>query len=62
MFALKFHNFSFSENKIRYVFIGISVILVIVLQLAALPFIIAIYILISLGCTIFKTRNKQIVK
>ncbi|MCK4345570.1 MAG: CDP-diacylglycerol--serine O-phosphatidyltransferase [Bacteroidales bacterium] len=62
MFALKFHNFSFSENKIRYVFIGISVILVIVLQLAALPFIIAIYILISLGCTIFKTRDKQIVK
>ena len=62
MFALKFHNFSFSENKIRYVFIGISVILVIVLQLAALPFIIAIYILISLGCTFFKTRDKQIRK
>ncbi len=61
MFALKFHNFSFSKNKIRYVFIGISVILVIVLQLAALPFIIAIYILISLGCTIFKTRDKQII-
>ncbi len=62
MFALKFHNFSFSENKIRYVFIGISAILVIVLQLAALPLIIALYILISLGCTIFKTRDKQIIK
>jgi CDP-diacylglycerol--serine O-phosphatidyltransferase len=48
VFALKFPDFSFRENRIRYVFIGISVILVIVLQFAALPLIIALYILISL--------------
>ncbi len=47
MFSLKFKNLKFSENKIRYFFIGISVILLISLHTVAIPIIILFYIILS---------------
>lgn len=47
MFALKFKNFSFKDNVLRYSFLAASVVALALLQIAALPFIIMAYILIS---------------
>jgi len=48
LFALKFHNLKWRENQYRYIFIMISVTLLIMLNYAAIPLIIIIYILLSL--------------
>lgn len=48
IFALKFKNFSWQENKIRFTFLILSVLLLISLQLVAIPVIIILYIVLSL--------------
>jgi CDP-diacylglycerol---serine O-phosphatidyltransferase len=48
MFNLKFKNLRLKENALRYVFLGITVLLIIFLQLYALPLIIVWYVLLSL--------------
>ncbi|MGB1313572.1 CDP-alcohol phosphatidyltransferase family protein [Bizionia paragorgiae] len=48
LFALKFKDWSFKNNAIRYLFILLCVVLLIVLQFAAIPLIILLYILMSL--------------
>jgi CDP-diacylglycerol--serine O-phosphatidyltransferase len=48
LFALKFKNFSWSDNKIRFTFIALAVLLLAVFQIVALPLIILSYILLSL--------------
>jgi CDP-diacylglycerol--serine O-phosphatidyltransferase len=48
LFALKFKDWSFKTNATRYVFLIISLVALIVLQFAAIPFIIALYIILSL--------------
>ena len=54
MFSLKFHNYGWKENRLRYVFIGISVILVTLIKLFAIPVIILCYIIVSSGRHIIK--------
>src|SRR5687768_17443173 len=48
IFALKFKNFSWSDNKVRFTFLGLSVLLLIIFQVAAIPLIILLYIGLSL--------------
>jgi len=48
MFSLKFTNFNFKKNWIRYFFLTLSAFLLIAFQLSAFPIIILLYILISL--------------
>lgn len=48
MFSLKFKNLSWNDNKARFILIGISILLFIFLQLLAFPFIILVFILMSL--------------
>lgn len=47
MFSLKFKNLSWSDNKVRFVFLILSALLLIVFQLAAFPFIILLYLVMS---------------
>jgi CDP-diacylglycerol--serine O-phosphatidyltransferase len=47
MFSLKFKSLGFRGNQIRYIFIVLSVILLILLQTVALPLIILLYISLS---------------
>lgn len=47
MFSLKFKSMGFKGNKIRYIFIVLSVILLILLHTIAIPLIIILYILLS---------------
>ncbi len=48
MFSLKFHNFKWADNKIRFIFLGLSLILLAVLQFVAIPIIIILYIILSI--------------
>lgn len=47
LFALKFKDFSFKNNKVKYIFLIISVLCLLFLRWAALPLIIILYVLIS---------------
>lgn len=47
LFALKFKHFKWKENEIRFVFLGLSLILLITLQFVGIPLIIILYILLS---------------
>lgn len=49
LFALKFKDFTWQHNKIRFTFLALSVLLLAVLQVAAIPVIILLYIGLSLG-------------
>jgi CDP-diacylglycerol--serine O-phosphatidyltransferase len=48
LFALKFKSFGFKGNEIRYFFIGLSLVLLISLQLVGIPLIIILYVFLSL--------------
>lgn len=48
LFALKFKSFAWSDNKIKYIFLGVSALLLLFLQFAALPIIVGLYIVFSL--------------
>jgi len=47
MFAFKFRSFSFKGNEIRYLFIALSVVLLVALGVRAVPVIILLYIVVS---------------
>ena len=57
LFALKFKNFSFYDNKLQYIFIGIVLILLFLLQRNAVPFIIFSYIILSI--LFFRVNEKK---
>lgn len=48
LFALKFKDYSFKGNSVRYIFILLSAVLIIVLRFAAIPIIILLYIIMSI--------------
>ncbi|MGJ8551108.1 CDP-alcohol phosphatidyltransferase family protein [Winogradskyella wichelsiae] len=48
LFALKFKNYGFKDNAVRYIFLILSIVLIIVLHFAAIPLVIGLYILLSL--------------
>ncbi|MBT8395297.1 MAG: CDP-alcohol phosphatidyltransferase family protein [Bacteroidia bacterium] len=48
LFALKFKDWSFKSNSVRYIFILLSIIALITLKFAAIPMIVIIYIVMSL--------------
>lgn len=48
LFALKFDNFSFRENGLKYIFLIVSLVLLLTLQFLAVPLIVLGYILTSL--------------
>lgn len=50
LFALKFKNFKWVDNKPQFLLIGLSIILLLVLKLVAIPAIIVLYILLSILC------------
>lgn len=48
LFALKFKNTLFKDNAVRYIFILLSIILLILLRFVAFPLVIILYILLSI--------------
>lgn len=57
LFALKFRNFSWRGNRIRYTFLGLSLLLLITLQYVGIPLIIILYILMSLVTNFYLKRR-----
>jgi CDP-diacylglycerol--serine O-phosphatidyltransferase len=57
LFALKFKDFSWQNNKVRFVFLGLSIILLFILKAGALPLVILSYIVISLGNNLLVKKN-----
>lgn len=57
MFSLKFKNFAFKKNSLRYVFLILSVILIIGWRMAAPALIIVLYILISAGRALLRYKS-----
>jgi CDP-diacylglycerol---serine O-phosphatidyltransferase len=49
LFALKFKNFAWADNQIKYIFLIVSVILLIMLKFVAIPVIIFLYIFLSVA-------------
>ncbi|KAB1067056.1 phosphatidylserine synthase [Tamlana haliotis] len=47
LFALKFKNFGFKDNAIRYVFLILSLVFIVVLKFIAIPAIILLYLILS---------------
>lgn len=47
LFALKFKDFSFTKNRVKYIFLILSVILLFVMHFSAVPIIILVYLLLS---------------
>ncbi|KPL14525.1 MAG: hypothetical protein AMS26_10465 [Bacteroides sp. SM23_62] len=58
MFSLKFSGFRWKGNEIRYFFIAVSLILLIILQEIALPVIILVYLLLSIISWLSKMNNQ----
>ncbi|GAB1445891.1 MAG: CDP-diacylglycerol--serine O-phosphatidyltransferase [Cyclobacteriaceae bacterium] len=56
LFALKFKNFSWTDNKLRFTFIGLSVLLLGWKQAEAVPLIILLYIILSLATGVFAKK------
>ena len=48
LFALKFKDWSFKSNATRYIFLILSMVIFVVLYFAAIPLVIALYIILSL--------------
>jgi CDP-diacylglycerol---serine O-phosphatidyltransferase len=55
LFSIKFKNFGWKGNEIRYIFLAISLITLILLQYAAIPLIIITYLILS----IFSNSEKK---
>lgn len=48
LMAFKFKTFAWADNQIKYIFLGVSALLLLFLQFAALPLIVGLYIVFSL--------------
>jgi CDP-diacylglycerol---serine O-phosphatidyltransferase len=48
IFALKFKNFSWADNQLRFIFLALAALLIVVFQISAIPLIILLYIALSL--------------
>jgi CDP-diacylglycerol---serine O-phosphatidyltransferase len=57
LFALKFKDFSWTHNQIRFTFLTLSVLLLVIFKAGALPIIILSYLIISLGSRILAGKK-----
>lgn len=57
LFALKVKGFGWKENKIRYIFLAISLVMIVLLKFIALPLIIVLYVLMSVVNNMVKKRG-----
>lgn len=58
LFALKFKSYKWSDNKVKYLFLLISVMVIFLLKFVAIPLIIGFYILLSIVNNIFSKKEQ----
>jgi CDP-diacylglycerol--serine O-phosphatidyltransferase len=59
LFALKFKNFSWTDNKLRFIFLGISLALLIAFKFVGIPIAIILYIVLSI-VTNFTSKSNAV--
>lgn len=59
LFALKFKNLSWQDNKIKFIFLSFSLFFVVLFNFYAVPFIILFYILLSLINNLFLEKQNH---
>lgn len=57
LFALKFKKFGWKGNEIRYIFLGLSVLLFVFLKFIGIPLVIVLYVLLSLVNNLLKKKS-----
>jgi CDP-diacylglycerol--serine O-phosphatidyltransferase len=57
LFALKFKDYSWKNNKVKYVFILLAILLCILLQFIAIPLVILVYVLLSMFDNLGKKKS-----
>lgn len=57
LFAMKFKNFKWNDNKLVFIFLGCSIILILLFYFAAVPIIIFLYIILSVINNFNKKRK-----
>lgn len=57
LFALKFKSFAFKGNEIRYIFLTLAVVMLIIFHFRAIPLIVLLYILLSLIIVPFNRKQ-----
>ncbi len=61
LFALKFKNFGWEQNKVQYIFLVLAILMILLLQVAAIPLLIIFYLILSLLNNRFRL-NREITK
>ena len=56
LFSLKFKNFGVKENLLKYVFLVLSIIILLTLEVISIPTIIILYVLLSIGSNLSKSK------
>lgn len=59
LFALKFNHFGWKENKIIYIFLSTSILMLVLFKYTAIPFIIILYLILSLSSSLVNKREKR---
>lgn len=59
LFALKFRTFSWVGNRTRYIFLIVSVVLLILFRFTGIPLIILLYVLMSINSNYFAKRKER---
>lgn len=59
LFALKFKNFYWTDNKVRYIFLALAVALLIIFQFAGIPLIIILYIMLSVVNNLISKKKQE---
>lgn len=57
LFSLKFKDYKWTNNKLRFIFLAVSIILLLLYKIIALPIIIIFYILISISENLIKRKG-----
>jgi CDP-diacylglycerol---serine O-phosphatidyltransferase len=60
MFSIKFKDMKFKNNKIQYILLLSSIVLIIFFKFVAIPFIILLYIILSVLNNLFKNKKNEI--
>jgi CDP-diacylglycerol--serine O-phosphatidyltransferase len=59
LFALKFKNFKWKGNEIRFIFLLVSLLMLVFLKFVGIPLIIVFYVLLSVANNLFGKKSKQ---
>ena len=59
MFALKFEGFGFAANAVRYTFLLMALVLILLFDMAGIGLAVVLYILVSLGLGLVRGRRNR---